>query len=124
MANPMFSFSPHAPLRTSHAPSYKATNDAKKKSRTNCPISGPYLVLTGMGSACPRKDLSKLARGSKLHGGDTWSNDGVTHPEHVCGYQLGLFVELNVRRAAILVEEFESGNVVNRREFELKGRFS
>ncbi|MFZ0375249.1 MAG: hypothetical protein WAL39_18285 [Xanthobacteraceae bacterium] len=48
-----------------------------------------------------------------------WSNDGETHPRYVCGYELGLFIELNVRRGRIAVEEFEGGNSVKRREFRL-----
>jgi hypothetical protein len=41
-----------------------------------------------------RVRLRALTKGSY---DDVWSNDGVTLAEHVCGYQLGLFIELNVR---------------------------
>ena len=45
-----------------------------------------------------------------------WSNDGVTFPEHVCGYELGVFTVLNVRQKRIEVEHFFQGDVVGRNE--------
>jgi hypothetical protein len=38
-----------------------------------------------------------------------WWADGRTHPEHVCGYKLGLFVGLNCRRRTYRIEEFRRG---------------
>jgi hypothetical protein len=59
---------------------------------------------------------------TKVSYDNVWSNDGVAHPKYVCGYQLGLFIELNVRTGQIIVEEFERGNIVNRQEFQLGER--
>jgi hypothetical protein len=65
------------------------------------------------------EDRIRLRALTKASYDDVWSNDGVTHPKYVCGYQLGLFIELNARRGRIMVEEFEGGYVVSRREFGL-----
>lgn len=46
-----------------------------------------------------------------------WSNDGVTHPERVCGYHLGVFIEIDVRLGLAKVEEFEDGQIVALQEF-------
>ena len=47
---------------------------------------------------------------------ETWSNDGKTHPEHVCGYVLGFYLEFNLEQRKILVEEYQKGDLVYRRE--------
>lgn len=41
-----------------------------------------------------------------------WSNDGIAHSEHVCGYELGVFVELNPLKRTWLVEHFQLGDSV------------
>ena len=41
-----------------------------------------------------------------------WSADGKTLPEHVCGYELGLLVELNNRTGQALIEEYRRGELV------------
>jgi len=38
-----------------------------------------------------------------------WSNDGKTHPEHVCGYRLGIYVEINLAERELLLEYFKAG---------------
>jgi hypothetical protein len=48
-----------------------------------------------------------------------WSADGVTLPEFVCGYELGVFIELNLRDALVTTEEFRRGQVGEVREFSL-----
>ena len=47
---------------------------------------------------------------------DIWSNDGVAHPEHVCGYLLGVYLELNVAKKTFLVEEYAQGQLVKKYE--------
>lgn len=41
---------------------------------------------------------------------DIWSNDGVTRPEHVCGYVLGVYVELDRKNRQCLLEYYRAGN--------------
>ena len=35
-----------------------------------------------------------------------WSYDGKAHPEHVCGYQLGIFIEIDIDKRNYLVEGY------------------
>ncbi len=46
-----------------------------------------------------------------------WSADGKTLPKHVCGYRLGLFVEIDVRNAQAFVEEYQLGRFLKRYNF-------
>ncbi|PKV52227.1 hypothetical protein ATE84_4334 [Aquimarina sp. MAR_2010_214] len=41
-----------------------------------------------------------------------WSYDGKAHPEHVCGYQLGIYIEINNDDMNYLIEGFISGEKV------------
>jgi len=43
---------------------------------------------------------------------DVWSNDGKTFPEHVCGYELGIYMELDIENRLCLFETYEKGNKV------------
>ena len=38
-----------------------------------------------------------------------WSFDGVTLPEHVCGYSLGIYYEINLSKHSILLEYYVKG---------------
>jgi hypothetical protein len=44
---------------------------------------------------------------------DTWSADGITLPEHVCGYILGVYYEINFNKKNILLEYYEKGKKIN-----------
>ena len=56
-------------------------------------------------------DRSRLRTLTKASFDDIWSYDGQTHPEHVCGYDLGYFVELNKDNSSYTVQEFKNGNL-------------
>jgi hypothetical protein len=43
---------------------------------------------------------------------DVWSYDRKTLPEHVCGYELGIFIELDSDRETFRLEQFRGGNSV------------
>jgi len=58
------------------------------------------------------KDRVRLRALTKASYDDVWSADGVTLPEFVCGYELGVYIELDVQRRQVLVEEFEHGVAV------------
>jgi hypothetical protein len=38
-----------------------------------------------------------------------WNADGNTHPEHVCGYKRGYYLELNIPDRTVLLDEYRSG---------------
>lgn len=40
-----------------------------------------------------------------------WSADGQTLPEHVCGYKLGIYYEINIESKSIYIEYYENGEL-------------
>jgi hypothetical protein len=56
------------------------------------------------------KDRIRLRTMTKASYDGVWSADGVTLPEHVCGYVLGYYLELDVLVPAFSVEVFEHGD--------------
>lgn len=57
-------------------------------------------------------DRKRLRAMTKASFDGVWSNDGAIHPEHVCGYRLGLYIELNANRRIALLELYASGELV------------
>jgi hypothetical protein len=43
-----------------------------------------------------------------------WIADGRSLPDFVCGYELGLYIELDIPRKRALIEEYERGAMVHR----------
>ncbi|WP_419878659.1 hypothetical protein [Brevibacillus centrosporus] len=41
-----------------------------------------------------------------------WPYDGKTYPQHVCGYLLGVYYEINIRSRFIDLEYYERGEIV------------
>ncbi|WP_396179763.1 hypothetical protein [Flavobacterium sp.] len=58
-------------------------------------------------------DKKRLRALTKESYDDIWSYDGVTLPEHVCGYVLGFYIELNNKTRECLIEVYKKGNKVN-----------
>ncbi len=58
------------------------------------------------------KDRVRLRTLTKASYDDVWSADNETLPEHVCGYVLGYYLELDLLVPAFRVEVFESGDRV------------
>jgi len=58
-------------------------------------------------------DRARLRTLTKSTYDDVWSFDGETHPEHVCGYEFGFFVELDIAHKSYSVQQFQNGNVVS-----------
>lgn len=54
-------------------------------------------------------DRLRLATLTRVSYDDVWSSDGVTHPEFVCGYILGYYIEIDERRRRFNLEVYESG---------------
>lgn len=44
-----------------------------------------------------------------------WSNDGITHPEHVCGYIVGVYMILNLATRSCSFEYYQHGDLINER---------
>lgn len=58
-----------------------------------------------------QKDKIRLRAMTKTSFDDVWSADGETTPEHVCGYVLGYYVELNAPGTNIHVEQYVGGKL-------------
>lgn len=54
-------------------------------------------------------DRNRLECLTKSPGQDVWSFGGKILPEHVCGYGLGIYYEINFNRKTILVEYYKDG---------------
>jgi hypothetical protein len=57
-------------------------------------------------------DRKRLRAMTKTSFDGVWSNDGTTHPEHVCGYRLGLYIELDATNRIALLERYVTGELV------------
>lgn len=55
------------------------------------------------------KDKIRLRALTKTSSGNIWSADGQANPEHVCNYKIGFYVELNIKKRIILIEEYQLG---------------
>lgn len=58
-------------------------------------------------------DRNRLRALTKSSYDEVWSFDGTTHPEHVCGYEIGYFVDIDLENQNFTVEKFEEGELVN-----------
>lgn len=63
-----------------------------------------------------QKDRVRLRALTKTSYDDIWSADGRALPEHVCGYGLGYFVELDADSRKFRFEEYQRGHLSNRME--------
>lgn len=55
------------------------------------------------------KDRERLMALTKDSYDDIWSNDGKTYPQHVCGYVLGVYMEIDSSKRTCLLEFYEKG---------------
>jgi hypothetical protein len=65
-------------------------------------------------------DRNRLECLTKSPEQDVWSYDGKVLPEHVCGYGLGIYYEVNFRRKIVFVEYYKEGYCYRQYEIELK----
>jgi hypothetical protein len=49
---------------------------------------------------------------------DIWSLDGITLPKHVCGYEIGYFIEINRNKRKFIIQTFRKGELVDEIERE------
>ena len=59
-------------------------------------------------------DRERLKALTKTSFDDIWSKDGVAHPEHVCGYLLGVYLELDTVKNIFRVEEYAEGRLLKK----------
>ncbi|ELV8773630.1 hypothetical protein QNE60_004989 [Vibrio harveyi] len=50
---------------------------------------------------------------------DSWSNDGKTLPEHVCGYLLGVFIDIDLANRLIDLEYYKNGNFSSKESIQI-----
>lgn len=65
-----------------------------------------------------QKDRIRLRAMTKATYDNVWSYDGKTLPEHVCGYEIGFYLEVNRFARSFLVETYTAGERVNARQFD------
>jgi hypothetical protein len=58
-----------------------------------------------------KNDRNRLRAMTKSSFDGVWSNDGSTHPEHVCGYRIGIYLELDAAKRSALIERYEGGEM-------------
>lgn len=66
-----------------------------------------------------RNRLIALTKGSY---DDVWSFDGLALPEHVCGYELGIYYEVNKQSREIYLEYYSKGKLISNKKLELMDR--
>ena len=59
-----------------------------------------------------QKDKERLQALTKDTFDNTWSYDGVTLPEHVCRYVIGIYYEINYKKSEIYLEYYRQGELV------------
>lgn len=60
-----------------------------------------------------KADKNRLMLLTKKSYNDIWSADGKTLPEHVCGYKLGVYYEVNVQKKSIYLEYYIDGELLD-----------
>lgn len=65
-----------------------------------------------------QKDRIRLRAMTKATYDDVWSYDGETLPEHVCGYEIGFYLEVNRFARWFLVETYAAGDQVAARQLD------
>ena len=74
----------------------------------NGPVQLHNLIAIEMKKSTQSKE-SKNEDRKRLEALTKSSLDGKTHPEHVCDYQLGFYIELNISSHKFLFERYEQG---------------
>lgn len=57
-------------------------------------------------------DRKRLRLMTKDSYNDVWSFDGKTHPEHVCGYLLGIYIILDIAQSCCQFEYYQKGKLI------------
>jgi len=60
-----------------------------------------------------KDDDRKRLRAMTKKSDGVWSYDGRTHPDHVCGYMLGVFIEVDRTSESVAIEYYRNGKFRN-----------
>ncbi|MCX8525427.1 hypothetical protein OF897_16045 [Chryseobacterium formosus] len=60
------------------------------------------------------KDRKRLRALTKESYDDIWSNDGITLPEQVCGYDIGIYLILNITKRYFDIEYYFKGKYITK----------
>lgn len=66
------------------------------------------------------KDKARLIALTKQSYDDVWSFDGFTFPEHVCGYELGIYYEINITQNKVFIEYYAKGLKITEYEIPIR----
>lgn len=87
--------------------------DAILHSRGTNPRQDNLIAVEMKKSTRPQKekdsDRKRLRALTKDSYDNVWSFDGIALPEHVCGYVLGYYIELNSKSRTCLFEQYKKG---------------
>lgn len=88
-------------------------------------VSRDNLIALEMKKSIGRKvdkdnDRNRLECLTKSPEQDVWSYGGKALPEHVCGYGLGVYYEVNFRRKIIFIEYYNEGYCYRKYEIEIE----
>ena len=88
-------------------------------------VSRDNLIALEMKKSIGRKvdkdnDRNRLECLTKSPEQDVWSYGGKALPEHVCGYGLGVYYEVNFRRKIIFIEYYKEGYCYRKYEIEIE----
>jgi len=94
----------------------KVNPDVIFHSRGNSVENDNLIAIEMKKSDRPRKekasDRKRLEIMTKPSYDDVWSADGDTHPEYVCGYKLGYYLELDIASQTALLETYKLGQLI------------
>ena len=60
-------------------------------------------------------DRKRLRTMTKASYDGVWSWEGEAHPEHVCGYQLGVYMILDINNRSCAIEYYKRGEMLDQR---------
>ncbi len=64
-------------------------------------------------SQAEKDDDRKRLRALTKKSDGVWAYDGQAHPEHVCGYVLGIFIDVDLPHRSIRIEYYRNGKFRN-----------
>ncbi|WP_295235742.1 hypothetical protein [Veillonella sp.] len=65
------------------------------------------------------QDRERLICLTKIPYRDVWSDDGQVHPEHVCGYIIGVYYEVDKDNDSISIEYYHCGALINKEKLQI-----
>ncbi|WP_312314774.1 hypothetical protein [Empedobacter brevis] len=80
-------------------------------------INDNLIAIEMKKSSRPKSELAddrkRLRALTKESYDNIWSNDGIALPEHVCGYDVGIYLILNIKKRNFDIEYYYKGNLIS-----------